>query len=34
MEQYHWFVPLGFVLGAYGTLVGAGGAFILVPILL
>jgi hypothetical protein len=34
MEQYHWFLPLGFVLGAYGTLVGAGGAFILVPILL
>jgi len=34
MEQYHWFVPLGFVLGAYGTLVGAGGAFVLVPILL
>jgi uncharacterized protein len=34
MEQYHWFVPLGFILGAYGTLVGAGGAFILVPILL
>ena len=34
MEQYHWFVPLGFLLGAYGTLVGAGGAFILVPILL
>jgi uncharacterized membrane protein YfcA len=34
VEQYHWLVPLGFVLGAYGTLVGAGGAFILVPILL
>jgi uncharacterized membrane protein YfcA len=34
MEQYHWFVPLGFILGAFGTLVGAGGAFILVPILL
>ena len=34
MEQYHWFIPLGFLLGAYGTLVGAGGAFILVPILL
>ena len=34
MEQYHWLVPLGFILGAYGTLVGAGGAFILVPILL
>jgi hypothetical protein len=34
MEQYHWFIPLGFILGAFGTLVGAGGAFILVPILL
>ena len=34
MEHYHWLVPLGFILGTYGTLVGAGGAFILVPILL
>jgi uncharacterized membrane protein YfcA len=27
-------VPLGFVVGAYGTLVGAGGGFVLVPVLL
>ena len=27
-------VPLGFVVGAYGTLVGAGGGFVLVPALL
>lgn len=29
-----WLVPLGFVIGAFGTLIGAGGGFILVPILL
>lgn len=29
-----WLIPLGFVLGCYGTLIGAGGGFILVPILL
>jgi uncharacterized membrane protein YfcA len=27
-------VPLGFVVGAYGTLIGAGGGFVLVPVLL
>ena len=27
-------VPLGFVVGAYGTIVGAGGGFVLVPLLL
>jgi len=27
-------VPLGLVVGAYGTLVGAGGGFVLVPVLL
>ena len=27
-------VPLGFAVGAYGTLVGAGGGFVLVPVLL
>jgi uncharacterized membrane protein YfcA len=27
-------IPLGFAVGAYGTLVGAGGGFVLVPILL
>lgn len=32
--QYGWLVPLGFVIGAYGTLIGAGGGFVLVPLLL
>jgi uncharacterized membrane protein YfcA len=31
---YLWLVPAGFVIGAYGTLIGAGGGFILVPFLL
>jgi len=34
MEQYLWLVPVGFVIGAYGTLIGAGGGFVLVPLLL
>lgn len=34
LSQYLWLVPLGFALGAYGTLIGAGGGFILTPILL
>lgn len=34
MQQYLWFIPLGFLIGAYGTLIGAGGGFILVPLLL
>ena len=32
--QYLWLVPVGFVIGAYGTLIGAGGGFLLVPLLL
>ena len=32
--EYLWLIPLGFVVGAYGTLIGAGGGFLLVPILL
>ena len=32
--QYLWLLPLGLVIGAFGTLIGAGGGFILVPILL
>lgn len=32
--EYLWLVPLGFVVGVYGTLIGAGGGFVLVPILL
>jgi uncharacterized membrane protein YfcA len=27
-------IPLGFVIGAFGTLIGAGGGFVLVPVLL
>jgi uncharacterized membrane protein YfcA len=27
-------IPLGFAVGAYGTLIGAGGGFVLVPVLL
>lgn len=34
MQHYLWLVPLGFVVGTYGTLIGAGGGFILVPILM
>ncbi|EKQ53101.1 sulfite exporter TauE/SafE family protein, partial [Clostridium sp. Maddingley MBC34-26] len=34
MIQFLWLVPLGFLVGAFGTLIGAGGGFILVPILL
>jgi uncharacterized membrane protein YfcA len=32
--EYLWLLPLGFFIGAFGTLIGAGGGFILVPILL
>lgn len=32
--EYWWLLPLGFLIGAFGTLIGAGGGFILVPILL
>ena len=34
MAHYFWLLPLGFVIGAFGTLIGAGGGFILVPLLL
>src|SRR4030043_433739 len=34
MERYLWLIPLGFVIGAYGTLIGAGGGFVLMPLLL
>ncbi|MBI4527941.1 MAG: sulfite exporter TauE/SafE family protein [Deltaproteobacteria bacterium] len=34
MTRYLWLIPLGFVVGAYGTLIGAGGGFVLVPLLL
>jgi uncharacterized protein len=34
MPEFFWLLPVGFALGAYGTLIGAGGGFLLVPILL
>lgn len=34
MENQLWLIPLGFVVGALGTLIGAGGGFVLVPVLL
>lgn len=34
MEHYLWLVPLGFLVGAFGTLIGAGGGFVLMPVLL
>jgi uncharacterized membrane protein YfcA len=34
MHEFLWLLPAGFVLGAYGTLIGAGGGFLLVPLLL
>lgn len=34
MIQYLWLIPVGVLVGAYGTLIGAGGGFVLVPFLL
>ena len=34
MLQYLWLLPLGFLVGTFGTLIGAGGGFILMPVLL
>lgn len=34
IEPYLWLIPLGFVIGTYATLIGAGGGFLLAPILL
>lgn len=34
MMQYLWLIPVGFGIGACGTLIGAGGGFVLMPILL
>ncbi len=28
-----WFIPIGFAIGTYGTIIGAGGGFIIVPLL-
>jgi uncharacterized protein len=30
----YWLIPIGFFAGAFGTLIGAGGGFVLMPILL
>lgn len=32
--EYLWFIPLGIIVGAFGTLIGAGGGFVLMPVLL
>jgi len=32
--HFAWLIPLGLAIGMYGTLIGAGGGFVLVPILL
>ena len=34
MGHFLWFIPLGFAIGAFGTLIGAGGGFILMPVLI
>jgi uncharacterized protein len=34
MEHYLLLILLGFVVGTYGTLIGAGGGFVLMPVLL
>lgn len=34
MENYYVLIAIGFVIGAIGTLIGAGGGFVLVPILI
>jgi uncharacterized membrane protein YfcA len=32
--EYFWLIGLGMVVGTYGTLIGAGGGFVLMPVLL
>lgn len=34
MVHYLWLIPAGFLVGLFGTVVGAGGGFILMPLLL
>jgi len=34
MTLYLWLLPVGVVIGAFGTLIGAGGGFVLTPMLL
>ncbi len=33
-SEYYWLILMGVVIGLYGTLIGAGGGFVLMPILL
>ena len=34
MVERLWLIPVGFIIGTYGTLIGAGGGFVLVPMLI
>ena len=34
MIERLWLIPVGFIIGTYGTLIGAGGGFVLVPMLI
>jgi uncharacterized protein len=34
MTQHLWLLPVGVLIGAFGTLIGAGGGFVLTPMLL
>ena len=34
MTPYLWLLPVGVLIGAFGTLIGAGGGFVLTPMLL
>src|SRR6266481_3197284 len=34
MTLYLWLLPVGVLIGAFGTLIGAGGGFVLTPMLL
>jgi len=34
VDYYPWLIALGLALGALGTLIGAGGGFVLLPVLL
>ncbi len=34
LALYWWLLPVGLLVGAYGTMIGAGGGFLLVPLLL
>ncbi len=34
VHHYLWLIPVGLLVGSYGTLIGAGGGFVLMPLLL